>query len=893
MKLNIKKQQNPFLGYSILFIIIAVFLVGYLGHQGLTMIWDLDGWHQHYPILVHFRAQVLSWLQQPGQLLSQWNWHVGLGADNIQTFSYYIYGDIFSYFAIFVPVKFLTWFFSGMVIIRLYFVGLSFIFLAKKLMHQTKAIAVGALCYVFTGYAITASFNHPFFLTPLIILPLLVLGCLNLLDGKSGRLFLISLIWTLISNFYFAYMLLLGMGIFLLIMWSVNRKQFTKQVLKRMLLNTIVAFGLSAWLFVPSAAAVFTSARSVNQFANGFILYPLNYYISFLFNLIANFKSPFWLNLGFVAPAIFACFFVSHHAHESKQYLVLKRIFIVSLLMMLLPWVAAVMNGFSAPSNRWTFLLGLPVSLALTSFLAHLKQIDVFDRRLFLGFTICVSLIYGFENYFGTSKATLGFIALLWLSLISCYLAVKHRQLMIRLLYTLPVLAVAFMLLFNLSVKGNGTEKQLVSHSQASWLQQNNQQLPKLKNQRIATQQTTSTIRSMTNTGLMVSDFNNIDTYFSLQNKDLAQVMQDVGNNQMNANQLVQQLDSRSQLLKFFGVKRIYTKQSILGYQAQKTKGATYQTATVFPLAFEARRTLSLTQYRKLDATDREAALQTVAVVQKGQQKAFANSKKITATIAGQSTQKTITLTVKNPKAGQVIQLQQLSGLPKQELQADFTNLQFKPMTNQQQASGTLGRIKQLRTQLMTLGNDNNGYRLTLGTHQQPTLNAIQQEKRDNLSFYQPVTSRVLNLGYFKALPDKLVLHVSKPGTYRFKLKVKAVKDNPSAVQYAQRHALQHMKQGQNSLSGRITAKASHVLVTTIPYSSGWQDSQHQVIKVDNGLLGVKLHAGKNQIQLRYHTPFLRTGIVISLLTLIGVLGRTFYVSRRPIAVQKQSAKTK
>lgn len=574
MKFNIKKQQqNPFFSYSVLFIIVVVFLIGYLSHQGLTMIWNLDGWHQHFPILVHFRAQILSWLQHPVQLFTQWNWHIGLGADNIQTFSYYIYGDIFSYFAILVPVKFLTWFFSGMVIVRLYLVGLSFVLLAKRLTKQTNAIAVGALCYVFTGYTITASFSHPFFLTPLIILPLLILGCLNLLHGKRNRLFLVSLIWTLLSNFYFAYMLLLGIGIFLLIMLSVNRKLFTKRVIKQILLNTLVAFGLSAWLFVPSAAAVFTSARSVNQFANGFSLYPLNYYISFLFNLIANFKSPFWLNLGFVAPAIFACLFISHHAHESKQYLVLQRTFIISLIMMLFPWIAAVMNGFSAPSNRWTFLLGLPVNLALTSFLTQLKQINASDRRLFLGLTVCISLIYGFENYVGTSKATLGFIALLWLSLLSCYLYVKHQQLMIRLLYVLPILAITFMLLFNLSSKGNGIEKQLVSRAQVGWLQNNYQHLPKLKNQRVATQQTTSTVRSMTNTGLMVPYFDNIDTYFSLQNKDLAQVMQDVGNNQMNANQLVQQLDTRSQLLKFFGVKRIYTKQPILGYQQQKNQG--------------------------------------------------------------------------------------------------------------------------------------------------------------------------------------------------------------------------------------------------------------------------------------------------------------------------------
>lgn len=63
------------------------------------------------------------------------------------------------------------------------------------------------------------------------------------------------------------------------------------------------------------------------------------------------------------------------------------------------------------------------------------------------------------------------------------------------------------------------------------------------------------------------------------------------------------------------------------------------------------------------------------------------------------------------------------------------------------------------------------------------------------------------------------------------------------------------------------------MLVTNIPYSTGWQayvDGQAvPTEKVNVGFIGIPLPAGDHTIEFSYQTPFLKLGIV---LTGIGVL---------------------
>jgi uncharacterized membrane protein YfhO len=85
----------------------------------------------------------------------------------------------------------------------------------------------------------------------------------------------------------------------------------------------------------------------------------------------------------------------------------------------------------------------------------------------------------------------------------------------------------------------------------------------------------------------------------------------------------------------------------------------------------------------------------------------------------------------------------------------------------------------------------------------------------------------------------------------------------------------------QTRFEGDLSLDHKSILVLQTPFDRGWrafQDGQAvPVLKVDVGLLGVGLDAGKHQVELRYRNPYLVFSVVISLTSLLmlgGILWR-------------------
>lgn len=92
-----------------------------------------------------------------------------------------------------------------------------------------------------------------------------------------------------------------------------------------------------------------------------------------------------------------------------------------------------------------------------------------------------------------------------------------------------------------------------------------------------------------------------------------------------------------------------------------------------------------------------------------------------------------------------------------------------------------------------------------------------------------------------------------------------------------------------NMISGKITATNNSILILTIPYEKGWKVYNNNIettyFKVMNGLIGIKLNDGVNNIKLVYSTPGLELGITISLLGLISLI--VLYLKKEKKSVLK------
>lgn len=77
-------------------------------------------------------------------------------------------------------------------------------------------------------------------------------------------------------------------------------------------------------------------------------------------------------------------------------------------------------------------------------------------------------------------------------------------------------------------------------------------------------------------------------------------------------------------------------------------------------------------------------------------------------------------------------------------------------------------------------------------------------------------------------------------------------------------------------IKGSISLDRNQILVFTIPYDQGWtifvDGEKNKLLKIDNGLIGIELKQGHHSIELKYFPPLMNEGIMISIISLIGLI---------------------
>nr|WP_252895463.1 YfhO family protein [Fructilactobacillus florum] len=240
---------------------------------------------------------------------------------------------------------------------------------------------ISTLTYTFASYALYAGMHHAFFLLPLILFPLLANGIEQVLHRHAVVPLIIAVTITFLSNFYFAYILGLGCLVYVIVRYFDLRTSKSFRPWKSLLSLTaavIAGLGMAAVLFVPTIMYAFQSTRITNQFANGYHLYPLSYYLGLPGKIIGMGNSfNFWLIIGISGFSLLAIIYVLSHF---RKYRALNWSLILLGIGIVFPQVSAIFNAFAAPSNRWLSLGLLPIGLASAYFaeaLRHLTHRDL------------------------------------------------------------------------------------------------------------------------------------------------------------------------------------------------------------------------------------------------------------------------------------------------------------------------------------------------------------------------------------------------------------------------------------------------------------------------------------------------------------------------------------
>ena len=364
-------------------------MAGCIFHQyyanGISFVWKVDGWNQHYKALYMYS----NWLRSIARSLfiehklsvDLYSFALGYGSDIISTLHYYVIGDPICLFSAFFPGEKLAHFYTLSIYARLYLAGCAFsayCFYMKK--NNQTAVMAGVLLYCFPLLLPINLIKHPYFLNPYIYLPLLLIGVEKILRKESKLPFILAVFISAVSNFYFFYMLVLTVVLYVLIRlagsWKEHGSAGTFAYLGTYLGCGITGVLMSCTILVPVIYLFLRGSRQSNSLKDGLaLLYPGDYYRDLFANV---FTKSIVLELSCIA---FFCLLLLFIQRCNRQ---LMAGFLVLLLILLCPLGGKIMNGFSYVSDRWVFSMIFLLAYITTSMWDRLFECSLRETALIM-----------------------------------------------------------------------------------------------------------------------------------------------------------------------------------------------------------------------------------------------------------------------------------------------------------------------------------------------------------------------------------------------------------------------------------------------------------------------------------------------------------------------------
>lgn len=912
-QMELENKQNTskaILGYSLFFIGIIVLIYGYFVQSGTSFIWHSDGFTQHYLLFKDYLGMWRDFFLNPLNGFQHWDWTIGLGADVISSYGYYVVGDPFVYLGLLFPVSMTEFAFHFLVLLRIYCIGVAFIFYARKMGMKGTSLLAGTLVYTFAHYVTLNATRHPFFLMPMILFPLLCLGIEKILHQESALFFSVVVFFSATSNFYFLYKLTIMVFIYAIfrygsLYWTEKSWRHFWPYFWKTLYHYLIGVFLSALVLFPVIWGFLQSSREQGgEFAAGMMLYPFEYYASLITNIFVS-ESYLWTVLGFagIVMLVIPLFFT-----RRKQFGWLPYILILCVIMLLFPAFGSIMNGFSGPYNRWTFVLPLYLGLAVAQF--YQKRFDWAekDRRsmaigllFFAGVALIAQFIEGFSIARSLPVLAAAFV---WGILVLASKWNREQPLSSmkkRVLSALILVSIVGNIIYNAQdyyyPTGQNAMAGLIDYGTADEqyeqiFDEAEQVIPSVTNENIFRIGSTAKDNHIRN-HMVYLERMGLNSYLSITNGSVAQFSRQL---ELGSFQLIQPvrngLDDRRIANHLLGVRYIVTpieNEQYLPYGYEviyRTEGENAhlvaETEDAYPFAYANPVFLNNATFETLNPVEKEEFLAsgfTAADEEVDSSKLTAfdeelTTKEIGFTVRSQNEDKISidgNIVRVNDESGKIeIQLNTLEDIQNTEVYVQLIGLDFVPEPN-----GKMARENTSFNATVALNNRNK---------------TIHQSDKMSFSTYLHRKKMLFNLGYQTGEgSDTITLQLKKPGIYHLEeIKIYAL---PLAEDYEEKVAEKKSNQlnitefENEHISGHIKQTEDSMLVTSIPYSVGWtaqvNGKEVETVKVNYGFIGIPLEAGESTIEFSYHTPFLRTGLVFSLIGLILFMIEAFKWKKR------------
>lgn len=845
-----------------------------------------DGLVQHYTALAYYGEYLRTIVKNIFVLhtfsIPEFDMSIGLGGSIVTTLGYEVLGDPLNLLAMFIPMQYTEHLYIFLVIVRLYLAGIAFCQYCFYHSYAEWQVFPGMMVYVFSFYTVAVSVLHPFFLNPLIYFPLILLSVDKIFRENRHMSFILFCVLAAVSNFYFFYMITI-----MLFLYSVPyiARIFVKEGKWRqgiwkfgeLLSCYLVSLMFAAPIFLPMAMAVLNSGR-VGGSKPISLFYELIYYVKLPIAFV-NFSADHYAHLGYGAVAVLAVWMLFLRTNW-KEKLSLKVAFIIGTIFLLFPFFGSALNGFGYATNRWVWAYGFMVSMIVVS---QFPAIIKLGRRMVWVLTgatlLCMVPTFYVRAGGEKGKLLVAAVVLLAVGVLLCavMLLMKWRKNGIMIACMTVISANIFLSMFGFYSPLSGDYLKDCGSWGRAWQDMADGPLSALERldqgewENVRVDTSNLSMAGVRANSAMLWDVNSISFYFSMIDGSSTSFLHEMQLPTPFENQYVD-LDGRALLSSLLGVKYQIVRQGEedrlpFGYDrlVQERNGyALYETDYALPLAFMYDRVIGETDYQALDVAEKQQAMMQAAAISEED----------------------------------MIWVRALPTVRPEELEYSHWNsaygidsMQGVSIHDNQYVVTEAGAYIQLETDcsygaeryfifenLWYEGTDSAQIMVSDGIElREFTVNSVAS------NYYAGVHDFVCNMGYSENHGSSYRIIFSTPGTYSLDgIRICNQPLEQLRVWSRAERRVEGFSSGEDEFTMRAEAENDSLLYLSIPYSVGWtawvDGEKATIMKTNHFGIGIYLPSGEHSIRLEYHTPYLRFGL---LLMAVGVLGCLVVLARR------------
>jgi uncharacterized membrane protein YfhO len=888
--LKIKTKLNYFvlLSISLWMVILSIYLWWVVADKAIVEFWD--GQSQHFLSFVYFgeyaREVLKNIVINHDFKLPLYDFSIGYGQDILGTLHYYIIGDPFSILSVITKPKYAENVFAFAIMLRLFLSGISFSTFALSKKFSYFQSFIGTFVYVFSGYAISAASRHPYFINPMIYLPLLCIGVDHILEKKENKLFIFMTFIAVISNFYFFYILTLLVFIYAvyryLNLYSIKEVKQLFLLLLQSIGSYLIGILMGAMIFIPVVYQFMNTGRGSEKPIIE-LLYSKDFYLSFIKNFISPVYSGNSWTITAYLPIVmltFAC--ILYHLGNKKSSA--KRDFITVLILTLFlffPYIGSFFNGLSYSTNRWIFGYTFFMAFLTTKYLPNIiATMDTLKERKQLlkigGITLVLSIIFMLSNYNRAVQPFVGTIfLLLYLVVVLLPLSTKSSKLSLAVLTLLNALVYgAFQsnIKINPGIFNSYTDANIVQNDYRAYKSSAIKDIQDEDKSWFRYELSRENYRAELNNAL-IRKTHSTNFYFSLSNENIFTFNKRLGNI-IPSDFEYYGLDSRAELgtlanSKYYAQEATTSTQFVpYGYTFFKSvkKGPKeiniYKNSNFLPFGY------TYDSYTKsgnqttapltlMNSMPKEAILEKDVP---GLKSTSFNDEDI----------KKLDYDVANTNGVKIDNNQYIVTIPNGEITLKFKD-NIKDFANS---------YLYLNIQGINYPNVKHGIFGLSATMNETSLRAAYDSLQKDFTYrskyqgwYVGIDDVLMNLGPVTNT-NEVKLTFKNPGNYQFNsldLYARNYRHLSTDIAKLRENTLKNVHFGTNSVSGKIDLDKEKLLLLSIPYDKGWtaydNGKKIPIIKANFMYSGLVLKKGDHHIQLKYKTPGANIGV---LLTIVG-----------------------